>query len=287
MEENVNTLSVLTYLHPEEELLYRCIKGLKQQKVSFVWIILGYKDPKIEGLKYTFWQLDSKILNKAQALNYALPKIKSSYIAYNDADDISLPGRFQSQLSFLENNKNIDILGGNLTVNGKVAGWPIYQKSEEIKAFLLLNNSMVNSSVMLRNAHIKWGLDVKYNPEYYRAEDYDFWWKAAKENLQFANLESELIDYHQSHNTKGDKELFFSRMVRERIIQYYCNKQLNPEELNTIHCFAERSFASKKVHEASKKWLLEVTPQYLHKTIRKHHFKDSFLRSRIKGLKIF
>lgn len=283
----MKTLTVLTYLHPEEKLLQRCINGLKQQSAKFEWIVLGYKDPFIKHIPYTFWQLDKHVSSKAHALNIILPQINTTYIAYNDADDTSLPGRFNKQINFLEKHEKVDILGGNLMVNGEKSGWPFYEKDEKIKHFLILNNPIVNSSVMLRNTAIKWGINIKYDKNHQRAEDYAFWWKAAKSNLTFANLNEELIDYYQHKNKAFDAEKIIARTIREEIIQHFCTSQFSQEEINKIHLFAEKGFTSKKNHDEVKKLLITNLPNSFHKIINNHQLNYSFWRTKIKGLKIF
>ena len=287
MEKNVKSLTVITYIHPEERLLHRCVEGLGQQNIDFIWLILGYEDPKLEDQKYTFWKLDKSIENKAQAYNYALPNITTTYIAYNDADDISLPNRFKKQVDFLEKHTNIDVLGGNLTINGTEAGWTIYKNQADIQGFLLINNPIVNSTVMLRNTAIKWGIDIQYDSNFSRAEDYDFWWKAAQADVIFANLEDSLIDYYQDTNFAKEKELQFAQIVREKVLIHYNSKELSQIEIDLFHKFAERNLDSKKEHRRTRQQFLELLPNISSRPIKNHHFNDSSLINKIKGLKIF
>ena len=63
------------------------------------------KDKRIKLLK------NSKNLGLAKSLNRAIGVASGHYIARMDADDISLPTRFQEQLKFLKRNPNIDLCG--------------------------------------------------------------------------------------------------------------------------------------------------------------------------------
>ena len=50
-------------------------------------------------------------LGVAKSLNIGIATAKGKYIARMDADDISLPERFQTQFNFMEKNPDIDICG--------------------------------------------------------------------------------------------------------------------------------------------------------------------------------
>ena len=98
----MTSIDVITYLHPNEKHLNRCIVGLKRQNVKFNWYLLCFEAPIInfKGLEPIVVILPTTIKNKAAAYNYILPQLKSTYIAYNDADDRSLNNRFHLQMEF-------------------------------------------------------------------------------------------------------------------------------------------------------------------------------------------
>ncbi|MBS3779761.1 MAG: glycosyltransferase [Desulfovermiculus sp.] len=56
--------------------------------------------------------LDIKQAGIVPALNYGLEQAKGRYIARMDADDISLPTRFQEQTDYLENHPHVGLVGG-------------------------------------------------------------------------------------------------------------------------------------------------------------------------------
>ena len=49
----------------------------------------------------------------SDSLNLGISKAKGKYIARMDADDISLPGRFEEQIGFMEEN-SLDICGTSI-----------------------------------------------------------------------------------------------------------------------------------------------------------------------------
>ena len=66
-------------------------------------IITTFDDPRIK-----FYSLEH--VGRARALNYAVGKTQSPYIAFMDADDISVPERIEKQYHFLQQNQNIGII---------------------------------------------------------------------------------------------------------------------------------------------------------------------------------
>lgn len=90
-------------------------------------------------------------------LNYAIKLSKGEYIARLDDDDISYPERFEKQVAFLEEHKDVLLVGGRLDVlkNGEVieqARKP-FVTSEELQFCLLFENlSFGHSSFMFRRS---------------------------------------------------------------------------------------------------------------------------------------
>ncbi len=67
-------------------------------------LIESYDDPRINFIK------NEKNLGVSNTINKALSIIKTEYIVRIDQDDINLPNRIEEQISYLEDNPNIDIV---------------------------------------------------------------------------------------------------------------------------------------------------------------------------------
>lgn len=257
-------LTVITYISENEVHLQRCVKGLEQQKVPFKWLLLGQADPisvKTE-LDFEYVKLPAECKNKAAAYNFILPKIDSTYIALNDADDISLVSRFAKQLDYLNRNEEVDILGGQLIINEEKLGWHSYSSDVEIKAFMLLNNPMVNSTVMFRNKPNFWGKQVHYDEQYQRAEDYEFWLSCAKEKLTFANLDIPLISYLQEPQRPKDRiQMREADTTREGTYEMYSKVPLDEELKELYHQFANKQNMKPESAAKVQKLLIEIYPE--------------------------
>jgi glycosyltransferase involved in cell wall biosynthesis len=68
-------------------------------------IIATFGDPRIQ-----FYSLDH--IGRARALNYAVEKAQSPYIAFMDADDISVQERIEKQYHYLQQNPEIGLVSG-------------------------------------------------------------------------------------------------------------------------------------------------------------------------------
>jgi glycosyltransferase involved in cell wall biosynthesis len=74
-------------------------------------------------------QLDFRVIfastsNVAQALNIGLKNIETEFIIRFDSDDIMLPSRIPNQLSYLKQNPDVVVVGGQISLISK-SGLPV------------------------------------------------------------------------------------------------------------------------------------------------------------------
>jgi glycosyltransferase involved in cell wall biosynthesis len=133
-------------------------------------IINSYRDPRIKlidnggnkGLIYS--------------LNKGIEAANGKYIARMDADDISLPKRFEKQVAFLEADPSLGVCGCDyieFSEKGETHS-PAFKTQDEILGWMLFNASVAHPSLMLRTSVLKKQQPV-FNAEYKHAEDYDLW----------------------------------------------------------------------------------------------------------------
>jgi hypothetical protein len=113
---------------------------------------------------------------------------RGEYIARQDADDTSLPQRFERQVQFLDEHPEVGVLGTwmkNIEQGGKARIWKTPTKDSLIRWSLLLSASIAHATVMIRR-HILDG-NQTYKPDMAHAEDYDLWCRLS-ERTRYANL---------------------------------------------------------------------------------------------------
>lgn len=151
-------------------------------------IIKSYKDKRIYLVK------NETNLQIVKTLNKGINLANGEYIIRMDADDISLPYRFEKQIQFMESHTDIDICGSWVeTFYDKQSIWETPEKDEDIKAYLFFNSAIIHPSVIIRKKSIiKHAL--YYRDEYNKSEDYDLWERSSK-YLKYANIPEVLLKY--------------------------------------------------------------------------------------------
>ena len=129
-------------------------------------------------------------------LKIVLPK-GYQYIARMDADDISMPERFEKQIIYMESHPNVDCLG-TWAIEINDDGNEYFRKQmpvmhEECLDFFRVRDCMIHPTVMFRRSYFeKAGL---YPEDTYFGEDTKMWAKGFKAECKFANLPEYLLKF--------------------------------------------------------------------------------------------
>lgn len=131
-----------------------------------------------------------------KALEYGLPYCRNELIGRMDTDDISVPNRFQSQVEFMQNNPDIDIVGGNIA---EFLGSPeqivqyrvVYGTHEEIAKDITNRSPMNHVTVMFKKSAV---LKAGNYESFYQFEDWNLWVKMLLAGCKFANLNDVLVN---------------------------------------------------------------------------------------------
>lgn len=165
---------------------------------------------------------NEKNIGLAQSLNRALAKSTGEYIARMDADDISLPDRFNKQIKYLKEHSDCDVLGTNrididengLELNSVRINYAPNGRFE--KAFLC-SNLLTHPSVMMRREAI---VSVGGYRNFKAAQDYDLWLRILKNGGTFYILPDILLKYRirangisQSNAAKQHGYMLYSRYL--------------------------------------------------------------------------
>ena len=150
--------------------------------------LILHKRDENKGLAYSLNEL----------LEIVYPKCYE-YIARMDADDISLPNRFEKQLDFLASNPEIDIVGGSVNEideNGKdrnhVATYPT--SPEDCVRFFSKRNPFAHPAVIFRRSFFE-KTGCFYSTEYMRNEDTSLWLEGFKKRIKGANLQDVVLNF--------------------------------------------------------------------------------------------
>lgn len=159
------------------------------------------KDKRVKFIKN--W----KNLGLASSLNKGLKIASGRYIARMDADDISLPRRFEKQEKFLENNPQIDICGTWATLiddNDKTLGLVIEPTDDiTIKKTNRWIPSLIHPTWFARQDVFK-KLEG-YDPKYDMVEDLEFLNRA--KIFKMGNISDPLLLWRSSQNRRSKKDI--------------------------------------------------------------------------------
>lgn len=137
-------------------------------------IILSYNDPRIRYIK------NEQNLKLIKTLNKGIDLAKGKYIARMDADDISLPERFEKEVAYLESHPDVAVVSCfpyNMNMDGKLLGKSSYfsvTRPLPCKFVSMFEPSICHPICMFRADAIK---SYKYNDseEYLHIEAYELW----------------------------------------------------------------------------------------------------------------
>ena len=178
-------------------------------------IVKSYKDQRIKFYDYAQNQ------GYVHHLNYGIEIAKGEYIARMDADDISLPRRFEKQVEFMDTNPEVGASGTWYKIIGSGNEIKYPTDSESIRLALLDYCALGHPTVMLRSSVFKES-SLRYEQLYCPAEDY-FLWSLLAENYELANLPEILLHYRvhtaQISNYQGREQADKSYKIRKRQIE--------------------------------------------------------------------
>lgn len=155
--------------------------------------------------------LFKKNLGFVRALNEAINYVNEDFIMRLDPDDFIFPKKIEMQHNFLVNSRDIDLVGTNTIYYNADANRNIFRTNFPVShnkiANYLINGEipMLHSSVMGRSKVFK---KYYYREEAYPSEDYDFFVRAYKGGVKFANLKVPLMGYRIHNGNLSVKHLW-------------------------------------------------------------------------------
>jgi glycosyltransferase involved in cell wall biosynthesis len=170
---------------------------------------LAARDPRIRVL-------NGPNAGVSASLNKGLALARGQFIARMDADDISLPTRFEKQARFLQERPNYVLVGSRCMLIDP-DGFPICEKTdivddhEEIDSLLLrMSWPLVHPAVMMRTDALRkvGGYDTRYRTN----QDHDLFLRLAEVG-RLANLPEVLLNYRQHFQSIGATKLASQAMT--------------------------------------------------------------------------
>ena len=159
-------------------------------------------DDYLKNIKDERVHISRRTVNKGLAyslnelLNFVIP-LGYEFIARMDADDISLPERFEKQIAFMDAHQETDCLG-TWAIEINSDGSEFYRKKmpvthDECQDFFMQRDCMIHPTVMFRRSYFyKAGY---YAVDTYFGEDTMMWAQGFANGCNFANIPEYLFKF--------------------------------------------------------------------------------------------
>ncbi len=157
---------------------------------------------KFESLDNRVKIISTDVKGLVFALNLGLSEASGKYIARMDADDISLPTRFQRQLEWIENNNDYDIVGCRVTLIDEFGEilekkFPFYESNADIIKILPIRNVLCHPALIFKKESLLKVGGYKYG---FMSEDHELFLRMMLSDMKFYNLDENLFLYRRHNN---------------------------------------------------------------------------------------
>lgn len=168
----------------------------------------GVAPPEANWLKHPWVSVLYSPHNRgiSRTLNDAIAVAGTELVARMDADDICLPDRIATQVSYMTSHRSVAVLGGKAEIIddvGRVIGMmPAARSDSLLRLTLPFRNTLVHPSVMLRRSVVD--QVGGYRPEADGVEDHDLWLRVSRV-AKLAVLDQVVLRYrrHAAQVTSG------------------------------------------------------------------------------------
>lgn len=156
----------------------------------------------------------------ANSLNIAIAQSKGDYILVLSADDLLVPEAVVKAISFLEKNKNYDIVYGDCIKFGAEEG---LQKSKPFNLQNLLIDNFIHAATVYRRKVWEENNGYDGNAPYMGMEDWEFWLHSVKNKFSFYYLDEPIALYRIIQNSKI-RELSKTKARVNELMEYIFTK---------------------------------------------------------------
>jgi len=217
---NLPLISVIMPVYNTEMFLGQAIQSIQAQTYPN-WELIIVDDGSTDSsaaIAAEFARQDPRIQSvlaphggRSRARNIGLQAAHGEYIAWQDADDESLPERLSIQLEWIK-AKGVAVCGSCVKLTGSASNlWWFPETHDSIRTELLFRSALLQSTVLM-NADLARSQVYLENTTF---EDYEMWLRLSQV-CQMSNIPQILVKYrtHQKQSTVVEGKEFHADLLK-------------------------------------------------------------------------
>jgi len=257
-------------------------------------IINSYSD---ERIRYIINETNVGIV---KTLNRGLDLVNHKYIVRMDADDVSMPHRFETQVKFMEANADLAACGSNIIkffnddIN-QTKSSNVKLEDKDLKIRTIFYTAFWHPTMILRTKVLK-DFGLRYRSDYKYAQDKALWIDISKHGA-IANLKEPLL-YYRVHENQVSTKFFAEQygisisVTREALSNLGVNMNKFSDKTIGFIAYPQNCVDVSELYQVERfmKDVLDVLsshPQYESSAVKKFlsdHLKKTLLKSQNIGL---
>ena len=242
LKEMKFSVSMCVYKNDNPEHFHQAIESIINQTIipnEIVLVVDGPIPPSIDHIIKLYEKEDffnvirlPENVGHGNARRTGLENCTYELVALMDADDISLPDRFEKQICCFKEDNSLSIVGGNIeefigTPDNIIGIRAVPEKDKEIKEYLKKRCPLNQVTVMFKASEVE---AAGGYIDWFNEEDYYLWIRMFQNNAVFKNLNDTLVYVrvgNEMYSRRGGWKYFSS----EAKLQKY---MLNNKIINVI-----------------------------------------------------
>jgi len=226
LEPIKDLVSVIMSTYNDEKTIFDSIQSILDQSYKNIELLVLndastdntrkilniFKDKRIKIFT------NKKNIGLTKSLNFLIKKSSGLFIARQDADDVSLPSRFEKQLDFL-NKHNIKVCTTRALIKNsskKIPGFSFYIPK---KIIIRHKNPFIHGTLLIEKDLInRMG---NYDEKFYYAQDYELFSKLIKNKYNVKTLKEPLYVLNTTNNIstyKKQEQQYYADCVKNNLV---------------------------------------------------------------------
>ncbi|WP_201575845.1 glycosyltransferase [Psychrobacter immobilis] len=226
------SLLMSVYQYDDAKFFEQALRSIEVNSVKptdFVLVCDGALTPELDEIieDYTNRLLINVIrlphnVGLGRALQTGINYCQYEWVARFDSDDICISDRFAKQVTYIKDNSNVDVVGGQIIEfandpnEGSARKKIVPTSHHQIDKYAKSRNPINHMTVMFKKSAVLEAGNYQHAPLY---EDYDLWVRMLMKGFKFANIDDVLV-YVRAGDNMYRRRGGVSYAKRETVMQY-------------------------------------------------------------------